>query len=119
MSDKQKQDELKSTPGPWYIDETGIDIIYISSPNTMESMGTICDLYFKNDHGIHRFDNAEANARLIAAAPETAMERDKLKVINAELLEAIIEAELHSRKRLPVKKATWLKMCAAIAKAKG
>lgn len=31
---------------------------------------------------------AEANARLIAAAPETAAERDRLKVINAELVAA-------------------------------
>ena len=31
---------------------------------------------------------AEANARLIAAAPETAAERDRLKASNAELLAA-------------------------------
>lgn len=33
--------------------------------------------------------NAEANARLIAAAPETAAERDGLKAITAELLAAL------------------------------
>jgi hypothetical protein len=32
-----------------------------------------------------------ANANLIAAAPETAIERDKLKEVNAELLEALKE----------------------------
>jgi hypothetical protein len=31
----------------------------------------------------------EANARLIAAAPETAAERDRLKALNAELLEVL------------------------------
>ncbi len=31
----------------------------------------------------------EANARLIAAAPETAAERDRLREINAELLAAL------------------------------
>ena len=34
-------------------------------------------------------NEANANAALIAAAPETAAERDKLKAINAELLEAL------------------------------
>lgn len=33
------------------------------------------------------YSEAEANARLIAAAPETAAERDRLKEINKELLE--------------------------------
>ena len=37
----------------------------------------------------HDADVAEANARLIAAAPETAAERDRLKAINAELLGAL------------------------------
>lgn len=35
------------------------------------------------------YSEAEANARLIAAAPETAAERDRLKEINAELLNAL------------------------------
>jgi len=33
--------------------------------------------------------NAKEHARLIAAAPETAAERDRLKAINAELLTAL------------------------------
>mgnify|MGYP001612566934 FL=1 len=32
---------------------------------------------------------AAANARLIAAAPETAAERDRLKAVNADLMEAL------------------------------
>ena len=48
---------------------------------------------------------AFANANLIAAAPE--------------LLTVLKEAEVASRKKFPVKKATWLKMCAIIAKAEG
>ena len=41
-----------------------------------------------------------ANARLIAAAPETAAERDALLVVNAEMLEALkalLNADLGSR----------------------
>ena len=34
-----------------------------------------------------------ANARLIAAAPDTAAERDRLKAINQELVEALVDAE--------------------------
>ncbi len=34
-------------------------------------------------------DQIEANANLIASAPETAAERDQLKATNAELLEAL------------------------------
>lgn len=36
-----------------------------------------------------------------------------------EMLEVLIESEEHSQKRLPVKKSTWLKMRAAIKKARG
>jgi hypothetical protein len=34
-------------------------------------------------------EHAEANARLIAAAPETAAERDQLRALNADLLAAL------------------------------
>lgn len=42
-------------------------------------------------------DNAEADAALIAAAPETAAERDRLREINAELLTALRIAETRIR----------------------
>lgn len=59
----------------------------------------------------------EANARLIAAAPETAAERDKLKEINKELLDALVyvmfrhvpfsnKADYANRARAVVAKAT-------------
>ena len=38
------------------------------------------------------FETCEANVRLIADAPETAAERDRLKVVNAEMLEELQEA---------------------------
>jgi len=39
--------------------------------------------------GIFINDDSEANARLIAAAPETAAERDQLREVNADLLAAL------------------------------
>jgi hypothetical protein len=41
-----------------------------------------------NDY-LRNIQEQEANAKLIAEAPETAAERDRLKIINAELLEAL------------------------------
>ena len=49
--------------------------------------------------------NAEEYARLIAAAPETAAERDRLRAVNAELLQlaevflSYLEDDSHSRRR--------------------
>ena len=36
-----------------------------------------------------------------------------------EMLEVIKEAEIHSRKRRPDKKATWLKMVSIVIRARG
>jgi hypothetical protein len=49
-----------------------------------------CQTPFKRGEGWQsECEVREANARLIAAAPETAAERDRLKALNAELLEAL------------------------------
>ena len=62
----------------------------------------------------------EANARLIAEAPETAAERDRLKALNAELLAAL---KAVNRARLTDASADWQRATdltdAAIAKAEG
>jgi hypothetical protein len=49
-----------------------------------------CQASFKRGEG-HKSECSirDANARLIAAAPETAAERDRLKEVNAELLAAL------------------------------
>lgn len=73
--------------------------------------------------------NSEALARLFAAAPETAAERDRLKAINADLL-AALNAFLNARsidrdpkKRLRMKPHEWeateAQARAAVAKANG
>lgn len=57
----------------------------------------------------------EANARLMAAAPETAAERDRLREINADLLAAL---EAVYAMGYEDKSEVWSQVTAAIAKAK-
>jgi hypothetical protein len=79
--------ESKPTPGPWRVSNArptkvrGFDILagYVK---IVASAHLGHDLY--KDQA-----EREANARLIAAAPETAAERDRLKEVNAELLEVL------------------------------
>lgn len=80
----------KFTPGPWeaHIMQNGAHHVNGADDSS------VCDLYhmktqIHDGSVVFRKPNAEANARLIAAAPETADERDRLKVINAELLAAL------------------------------
>ena len=82
----------KHTPGPWYVSQVGLTNGG-DRPITTED-GRICTVDcqtpFKRGEGWQsECDVREANARLIAAAPETAAERDRLKEVNAELLAAL------------------------------
>lgn len=81
----------KHTPGPW----SNLNAMVMAENNcTM-----ICDPYSGNRQNkgfqgavsekLLPIDEREANAQLIAAAPETAAERDRLKASNAELVEAM------------------------------
>jgi hypothetical protein len=69
MEDEQKP---QPTPGPWSIGTSlnAPGILWINSPG----FESICDLYSRDrvGEGLHLrpFPNAEANARLIAAAPD-------------------------------------------------
>ena len=117
------------TPGPWGI-------------ITVETSCGICHKIgpfpYKRDQKIHACvyvdypGNGEieaellANAHLMAAAPEMATERDNLKEINADLLEAL-ELIGHIKDNpnglddpLSFRIAEWWpKLCDAIAKARG
>jgi hypothetical protein len=57
----------------------------------------------------------DANARLIAAAPETAAERDHLRKVNAELLEALERIKVELDGNTPNRPA--LNMAVGIARA--
>ena len=81
--------ETKHTPGPWgarvlkFKDHASVTIY---AENGFQVGSCTCS------HKLAKLENlqqAEANAALIAAAPETAAERDRLKEINAELLQAL------------------------------
>ena len=82
----------KHTPGPWHFD--GDVIIYASNLHKVDhkrigvSSRIVAYMHaFQMRAGDE--DELQANAKLIAAAPETAAERDRLKELNAELLAAL------------------------------
>lgn len=80
----------KHTPGPWTVVQVQrkSGLIGFEVRETSHEQGVICEIDAK-PYLVHV---KEENAALIAAAPETAEERDRLKEINAELLEACKEA---------------------------
>ena len=69
------------TPGPWQEGRSGNNRVY--GPDKQGSRSGLIAVVYKG----------RANARLIAAAPETAAERDRLKAINAELVLFAQQAE--------------------------
>ena len=91
----------KHTPEPWIIND-----LRPSYPITIlsESGVGICDMLDELD--------VESKARLIAAAPDTAAERDRLKALNVELLETVEEL----LKEAP-RGTTYLKARSLLAKA--
>lgn len=96
--------ESKHTPAPWRVEKGGAnnDLIWVE-----DIVGnTVCDLYFRNDYSaLFSHENDEANAHLIAAAPE--------------LLEALeIFSKLDYRRHYDVQAAIHIAKC-AVAKARG
>ena len=69
------------TPGPWTIQGSSI--------NNVERRENICQWHVDIDK---QPADHQANARLIAACPETAAERDQLREVNAELLYELEQA---------------------------
>lgn len=104
---------MTHTPGPWTVNQR---IIYAADAGR-GYMPQIATINPKLGGSV-----ADANASLIAAAPETAAERDRLRAINAELLELAIAFERYladdsrSERR---RQACMSAARAAIAKAKG
>ena len=89
--------ESKPTPGPWYPKPApyGWDVWGNLDDGKDTWVGPVQRIIspharIGNSRAIEAaWDETEANARLIAAAPETAAERDRLKEVNAELLEVL------------------------------
>lgn len=81
--------ELKHTPGPWTAKRTA----------GHETHGQ-CAIYDESGRIIALVFDGERNAELIASAPDLLIERDTLKVLNAELLEALRDVMWHLDARL-------------------
>lgn len=87
----------KHTPGPWKIVPMGCCAhgpkclehgLNRDEPFRIEGADRFSPCKILGD-GTENTGTAEANARLIAAAPETAAERDRLKTLNTELLRVL------------------------------
>ena len=112
------------TPGPWYC--PGINSKYgvsdwkqanITTGNEYDPIIATVHTEAPTYLGEIDHDTMLANARLIAAAPETAAERDQLRMINADLLAALESLEkMTSDLPLP---SVHNVIRAAIEKAKG
>lgn len=99
----------KHTKGPWGISKA-IEIWVMAGPVHVATIPRAGDS-----------DWSEANAALIAAAPETAAERDRLKAANADLL-AVARRILdrgYVSKTIEEERGDHLALVAAIAKAEG
>lgn len=71
------------TPGPWATSRDGVPEDHIQITIYAEATGKRVATAFET----------EANAALIAAAPETAAERERLRAVNAELVAALTAIE--------------------------
>jgi hypothetical protein len=114
---------LKHSPAPWSYR------ISANCPDVWEVQADFCESPIAEiprwlDEDGMESPEAEANAELIAAAPEVAAERNRLKAVNAELIEALdyfynISHDLQSSLRKGYFQQAQTKARAAIAKAEG
>lgn len=75
--------EQEHTQGPWKVVDENDGIVFITSPNCADYYD-ICDLYHHTSKGFRPKNNAEANARLISAAPELLEALQSLLVLFSE-----------------------------------
>ncbi len=73
------------SPAPWRTHPTDDTVILAADGSSVAGVDGDYDY-------LGQAEVMEANARLIAAAPETAAERDRLREVNAALLEALKKA---------------------------
>jgi hypothetical protein len=93
--------KMPHTPGPWDYEVHENGCVFVTSPTT-DGRGDIADLYVNEGHSIATKENAEANAMLIAAAPDL-----------YDALIALVQAEHSDDMHL------WIKAKTALAKARG
>ena len=87
---------MTHTPGPWHIECREDDLVRFSSAHTIGGKPNVA-IWADGEHAASGFfreialvaQDDMANAALIAAAPETAAELDRLRAVNVELLAAL------------------------------
>lgn len=84
-------DASQHTPGPWVYRGPKDGKHYIRDESQMEAF---IEVFPRHDGK----ENPEANASLIAAAPETAAERDLFKADNQKLVQFAYEVDLENQK---------------------
>ena len=85
------EQQAQHTPGPWTAEGF---TVYAGDGDDFGDVAraTAGDSHVDPDYHLDRPDYERiANTRLIAAAPETAAERDRLREVNADLLAALVE----------------------------
>jgi hypothetical protein len=106
------------TPGPWVV----------VAGNQRRAVRVCAKSETISVATVHSLTDQDANARLIAAAPETAAERDQLRALNADMLAALREYDAYMSRfyrdtdggpMSEPNRASWKAARAAIARAEG
>ena len=118
--------ETKHTPGPWRVGRTATGKLMVLPVRSLKGIAcfTDSDALVKGEWTQRDYPNAKANALLIAAAPETAAERDRLREQNKVLLEALkicaqIAAANVSDQQREITDAIYLRCISAITQCEG
>lgn len=104
---------MKHTPGPWFVDDDGD--ICVSDPNSPMGREMVADAFQMDDEPN---DVREANARLIAAAPELLEACHTVAGFLSKLENCDTSDPLWTL-RVRIHKPLWDKLRPAIAKAEG
>ena len=105
---------MTHTPGPWYVDETrNISSFAVVPESPTEAVHIVCACRCRHRRTDH-FDEALANARLIAAAPNLLAELQRAETKICDLIAILRQQGLANK----YAENDWLKdIRAAIAKA--
>ena len=100
---------VKHSPEPWDVDvppEGGVVVC--------DADGAVLLRFEDYDEAV-----LDEDALLVAAAPKTAAERDRLKALNAELLKALKAVDRQRQRNKPITMGDLDMVASAIAKAEG
>ena len=120
MTDPATKQDAQPTPGPWRVDEKAKNEASVSVRGADNWAICACRATAPDGSRYH-MNVARANARLIAAAPATAAERDRLEAANAELASTLEDAEtfLMVKARRDPQERAIVEQIRAVLKARG